>query len=284
MDLCSKQTIKSLLKNSNISPSKKLGQNFLIDGGIIDKIIGFADLNNQDTVLEIGPGLGCLTQALAQKAKQVVAIEKDPKLLEVLKNNLRELDNVKIIFGDILGIEIQNPNVKCQIKSKIPISNKYKVVANLPYNIALPVIRRFIEATTPPQLMILMIQKEVAQKICGEKSCLPKIAVEMFAKPEILFFVPKKSFFPEPKVDGAVIKISEIRDKNPKMDKELFFKIVKAGFAHPRKTILNNLSKELNIPKNDTAQWLEKANIPGPKRPEDLNLQEWIKLVDGFDF
>ncbi|MBU3964183.1 ribosomal RNA small subunit methyltransferase A [Patescibacteria group bacterium] len=274
MDLCSKQTIKSLLKNSNIFPSKKLGQNFLIDQGIIEKIIESADLNNQDIVLEIGPGLGCLTQALGQKAKKVIAIEKDRRMIEILKNNLKEFKNVRIVLGDILNIQ----------NSKFKIQNSYKVAANLPYNIALPVIRKFIEATNPPELMILMIQKEVAQKICGEKSCLPKIAVELFAKSEILFFVPKESFFPAPKVDGAVIKVSEIQKNIPNVNMELLFRIVKAGFSHPRKTILNNLSKKLNISRNDTAKWLEKTNIPCEKRPQDINLKEWIKLVDGFDF
>jgi len=272
------------LKNSGVSPSKKLGQNFLMDSKIIEKIIESADLNNQDTVLEIGPGLGCLTQALAQKAKKVIAIEKDKQLAQALKRNLEERNNVEIVEEDILKIKIVNPNVKSQIKSQIQIIDRYKVVANLPYNIALPVIRKFIEATIPPQLMILMIQKEVAQKICGEKSSLPKIAVELFAKPEILFFVPKESFFPTPKVDGAVIKISEIQKNIPAIDEKLFFKIVKAGFSHPRKTILNNLSKELNVPREDTIKWLEKTNISCQKRPEAINLQEWINLVDGFDF
>ncbi|MCX6738213.1 MAG: 16S rRNA (adenine(1518)-N(6)/adenine(1519)-N(6))-dimethyltransferase RsmA [Candidatus Parcubacteria bacterium] len=274
MDLCSLQTIKPLLKNNNIFPSKKFGQNFLIDQGIIEKIIVSADLNKQDTILEIGPGLGCLTQALAKKSKKVIAIEKDGQMVKILKENLGDFGNVEIIEQDILKFPIPNPK----------ISNKYKVVANLPYNIALPVIRKFIEANNPPQLMVLMIQKEVAQKICGQKSSLPKIAVCLFSKPETLFFVPKELFFPAPKVDGAVIKISEIQKNTPKIDAQLFFKIVKAGFAHPRKTILNNLSAELNISKEKTAKWLEKTNIACLKRPEAINLQEWINLVDGFDF
>jgi len=282
MDLCSKETIKSLLKNNRIFPAKKLGQNFLIDRGIIDRIIASADLRDHETVLEIGPGLGCLTQALAQRVGKVVAVEKDIRLAQLLRKNLIKFNNVEIINEDALKFSIFNfqiPN-----KSQITISKKYKIVANLPYNIALPVIRKFIEADCPPESMVLMIQKEVAQKICGAKSSLPKIAVNLFAKPEILFFVPKNSFFPEPKVDGAIVKISEIRDKNPEMDKALLFKIVKAGLAHPRKTILNNLSKGLTIPKENAAQWLEKADIPASKRPEAIGLQEWINLVDGFDF
>lgn len=274
MDLCSPQTIKSLLKNNNIPPAKKFGQNFLIDQGIVEKIIQSADLSNQEIILEIGPGLGCLTQALAQKAKKVIAIEKDRRMLEILRESLEEYKNIELIEEDILKFST----------SDLQFSNKYKVVANLPYNIALPVIRKFIESNNPPQSMILMIQKEVAQKICSQKSSLPKIAVCLFSNPEILFFVPKELFFPVPKVDGAVIKISEIQKNTSLLNKQLFFKIVKAGFGHPRKTILNNLSSELNIPKEKTAKWLEKTNISCLKRPEAINLQEWINLVDGFDF
>jgi 16S rRNA (adenine1518-N6/adenine1519-N6)-dimethyltransferase len=282
MDLCSLQTIKSLLKDNNVSPAKKFGQNFLADNGIIEKIIESADLNKQDIILEIGPGLGCLTQALAKKVKKVIAIEKDERMIALLRKNLEEYENIEIIEGDVLKFPIYN--FQFSNKSKNSIYKQYKVVANLPYNIALPTIRKFIESDNPPQLMILMIQKEVAQKICDKKSNLPKIAVCLFSKPEILFFVPKESFFPSPKVDGAVIKISEIQKNVPKINNQLFFKIVKAGFSHPRKTILNNLSTQLNISKEKTAKWLEKTNIACSKRPETINLQEWINLVSGFDF
>ena len=263
-----------LLKKQNIHPSKKLGQNFLIDKSILEKIIESAKLSKNDIVLEIGPGLGALTQTLARGAKNVIAVEKDKKLAAMLERSLSKYQNIEILSGDILKLSI--------INDKLSIINDYKIIANLPYNIALPVIRKFIEAENPPKEMILMVQKEVAEKICSQKSSLPKIAIEFYAKPEILFSVPKKSFWPQPKVDGAVIKITNIQKNIPKVNEELFFKILKLGFSHPRKTILNNLSKSFE--KEKTKNWLKLANINPQNRPENLNLKEWLKLVNSFNF
>jgi len=270
MNSTSEQTVKALLKKYNIRPSKGLGQNFLIDESVLHKIIKAAKLTKKDVVLEVGPGLGILTQELAKNVKRVIAIEKDKNLVPILKQNLSRYQNIKILQGDIL------------INYHLSMINDYKVVANLPYNIALPVIRKFLEEKNPPQMMILMIQKEVAEKICAKKSSLPKIAVEFYAKPEILFYVPKDSFLPKPKVDGAVIKITNIQKNIPKINEDLFFKILKAGFAHPRKTILNNLSKKLDIEKQKANSWLKKSNIDPQKRPEDLNLKNWLNLTYNF--
>ncbi len=264
------QTTKEFLKKHNIRPLKKLGQNFLIDKTILDKIILASQLTKDDIVLEIGPGIGTLTQELARTADRTVAVEKDKQLVKLLKTNLTEFKNLEIIESDI-------------IKFSPPFKHNYKIIANLPYNIALLIIRKFIEEKNPPKEMILMLQKEVAQKICSEKSSLPKIAIELYAKSKILFFVPKESFFPIPKVDGAVIKIFDIQKNVPKIDKDLFFKILKTGFAHPRKTILNNLSKKLEMRKEKVNSWLKNSKINPQKRPEDLKLKEWINLTNGFD-
>ena len=144
----------------------------------------------------------------------------------------------------------------------------------------MPVIRKFIEAKNPPQEMILMLQKEVAEKICSQKGSLPKIAVEFYAKAKFLFKVPKTAFYPQPKVEGAVIKISQIQKNPPEIDEKLFFEILKAGFSHPRKTILNNLSKLKQ--KQEAAIWLKKAGIDPKKRPENLALTDWVKLCHSF--
>ncbi len=260
------QKTKEYLKKHNIRASKKLGQNFLIDKNILDKIIQSSHLTKNDIVLEIGAGIGTLTRELAETAKKVIAIEKDKRLVELLKISLAKFKNLEILQGDIM-------------KFLPPPEKNYKIVANLPYNIALPIIRKFIEEKNSPQEMILMLQKEVAQKICSGKSSLPKIAIELYAKSEILFFVPKESFWPMPKVDGAVIKITDIQKNVPKVDKDLFFKILKAGFAHPRKTILNNLSKKLDIEKEKVNSWLENSKINPKKRAEDLTLKNWLTLV-----
>jgi len=265
MNISLEQTTKEFLKKYNIRASKKLGQNFLIDKNILAQIIQASELTKDDVVLEIGPGIGTLTRELAIVAKKVVAIEKDKNLASILE---KTLPSIEVLQQDVLTSDLSIKN--------------YRVVANLPYNIALPIIRKFIEHKNPPKEMILMLQKEVARKICAQKSSLPKIAIELYAKTKILFYVPKESFFPIPKVDGAVIKISNIQKNVPKVDKNLFFKILKAGFAHPRKTILNNLSKKLEIEKQETKKWLEKCDISPQYRPENLNLKNWLTLTYNF--
>lgn len=301
MNTTFEQTTKEFLEKYNIRASKKLGQNFLIDKHILDKIIQASELTKSNVIVEIGPGIGTLTEELAKVVSKVIAIEKDSKLSKILKKKMLQYQNVEIIEDDIMswpvsptlpagggkrGLRGAKEGERRELKEserRVEWSN-YNIVANLPYNIALPIIRKFVEHKNPPKKMILMLQKEVAQKICDKKSSLPKIAIELYAKSEILFFVPKESFFPMPKVDGAVIKISDIQKNVPNIDKALFFKILKAGFAHPRKTILNNLSKKLDIEKQEAKKWLEKCDISPQYRPENLNLKNWIKLVNSFNF
>ncbi|MEA3453206.1 MAG: 16S rRNA (adenine(1518)-N(6)/adenine(1519)-N(6))-dimethyltransferase RsmA [Patescibacteria group bacterium] len=270
MNLTLEQKTKEFLKKNNIRPSKKLGQNFLVDEVILHKIIKASRLTKSDLVVEIGPGIGTLTQELCKVAGEVIAIEKDRHLAKILEKNISKSGNIKILQKDILASD------------DLLTINNYKIVANLPYNIALPIIRKFVEGENPPQEMILMIQKEVAQKICSEKSSLPKIAIEFYAKSELLFFVPKESFLPIPKVDGAVVRISDIQKNIPKVNQDLFFKILKAGFTHPRKTILNNLSVKLNIGKDKCKEWLNQCSIPLQNRPENLDLKDWLRLTYNF--
>jgi len=335
MDLTDIGTIKKLLRDNNLPALKKFGQNFLVDKTILEKIIESAQLKKDDIVLEIGPGLGVLTKELARQSKQVIAIEKDERIIGLLKQNLVNFNNVEIIEGDVLDnfeevssksqahqrdqseASSQNPfehpsrdpseyssRDPSEYSSRDPFSprrtglagaseaslqnqrtglvsvEQYKIVANLPYNIALFVIRKFIEAKNPPQEMILMLQKEVAEKLCSKKGSLPKIAVEFYAKTEFLFKVPKTAFHPQPKVDGAVIKIKNIQENLPNVDEKLFFKILKTGFSYPRKTILNNLSKIKE--KQDAKIWLKNSGIESKKRPENLTLSDWVKLCNGF--
>jgi 16S rRNA (adenine1518-N6/adenine1519-N6)-dimethyltransferase len=265
MKLASVQTLKTLLKKYQIRPSKKFGQNFLIDRGVLQKIISAAELGSEDTILEIGPGLGVLTQELAKKAKRVIAVEKDQKLIPVLTEVLKNFSNIEIIRGDILKI----------FNSQFSISD-YKIVANLPYYIATPVIRKFLESSLQPKLMVLMTQKEVAQRITARppKMNLLAVSVQFYAEPEIVSFISKKSFWPQPKVDSAVLKITPKPRMVGEKEKTLFFKIVKAGFSQPRKQIANNLSKKLKLNKGQVILWLQKNNIRPTKRAETRSWQK----------
>jgi 16S rRNA (adenine1518-N6/adenine1519-N6)-dimethyltransferase len=262
--------IKELLNKYRTRPSKRLGQNFLVNEGIIKKIVDASSLNKENAILEIGPGLGVLTKELAQKVGKVIAIEKDAKLCEALKETLKEFENIEIINKDILSYQL-------------PINNlRYKVVANLPFNIASAIIKKFLESENPPKEMILMVQKEVAQRICQKppKMSLLAVSIQFYAKVEILFYVSKGSFYPPPKIDAAVIKITPLENKISLFKPDLFFKIVRTGFSHPRKQLASNLAKELNIDKNEANNWLDKSEVNPKRRAETLTIEEWKKLTN----
>jgi len=306
-----KTDLKSLIQKYDLKPNKLLGQNFLIDQNVLKKIIAAADLSKNDTVLEIGPGLGTLTEALAREAERVIAIEKDKKMAEVVKNVLsdRNIRNVEIVEGDILKI----PNTKYQ-------TQKYKVVANIPYYLTARLIRKFLEIEDPPSEMILMIQKEVAQRICARppslrsgasgqakppKMSLLAVSVQFYAEPKIIDYVSKKSFWPAPKVDSAILKITPYATPicgfhTDNTDKEicvsaselpepegrrrafrvLFFKVVRAGFSHPRKQLIGNLSSGLKINREKISQVLKKIGTAPEQRAESLNVEDWKKLTE----
>jgi len=273
MNLTSEKIIKDLLKKYNLKPSKKFGQHFLIDKNILKKIVKVANLKKEDIVLEIGSGIGNLTQELAKRVKKVVAIEKDLKMIEILKETLRDFKNVEIIQGDVLKLDPKSYTLK-----------PYKIVANLPYYIVSPVIRKFLETKNPPKEMILMVQKEVAQRICTKppKMNLLAVSVQFYSKPEILFYVPKNSFWPQPKVDGAIIKIVPKRKSRRTVLRKLFFKIVKAGFSQPRKQIVNNLSKMLKLDKEETKKWLLRNRVGPNQRAETLSIEDWLNLTKTY--
>jgi 16S rRNA (adenine1518-N6/adenine1519-N6)-dimethyltransferase len=267
MNLCSKKIILKLLKKYQAWPKKRLGQNFLIDQEIIKKMVFAADLSKKDRVLEIGPGIGALTQKLAKSAKEVVAVEKDKKMVEILKQTLKDQKNIKIIQKDILEFE--------------PKFKNYKIVSNLPYFLTAPVIRKFLEAKFQPQLMVVLIQKEVAQRICQKPPNLNLLAlsVQVYGSAKIVDYVKKKSFFPPPQVEGAILKISNLF---PLKNRVSFFKIARAGFLHPRKTLLNNLTQGLKIDKKKVELWLKKNKISPQQRAQSLTLKDWQRLSQNF--
>jgi len=273
MNQSSKKLIKSLLKKYKIRPQKRFGQNFLTDKSVLRKIIAAADLLPTDIILEIGSGTGILTKELAKRTKRVIAVEKDYKMVEILKKETKSFKNVKIVQGDILRIQ----------NSEFRIQNSYKVAANLPYYIVSPVLRKFLESKNPPKKMILMTQKEVAQRICAKppNMNLLAVSVQFYAKPKIVSFVSKKSFWPEPKVDSAILRITQIHT-DKKTDSHRFFKIVKAGFSQPRKQIINNLSKGLKIEKEKIENWLQKNGVRPERRAETLSLRDWTGLTRTF--
>ncbi len=272
MDLTSKKFIKNLLKKYNIYPSKILGQNFLISKEVLEKILDAANLKSKDVVLEIGPGIGTLTKELVKKAKRVIAVEKDSKMIKILKETLRALKNIKVIQEDIL---------KTKPSDFILQPTAYKIVANLPYYITSPVLRKFLETDFKPKEMILMVQKEVAQRIVAltPDMNLLAVSVQFFAKPQIISFVSKNCFWPQPKVDSAILKISQIGTDLPAIDTDLFFKIVRAGFAQPRKQLVNSLSNGLKLEKEKVRNWLKENRIKPERRPETLTIKDWIKLT-----
>ncbi|MEK9135153.1 MAG: 16S rRNA (adenine(1518)-N(6)/adenine(1519)-N(6))-dimethyltransferase RsmA [Patescibacteria group bacterium] len=257
----------------NLIPSKRLGQNFLVNKNALRTIIEAADIKPDEVVLEIGPGTGILTLELAKKAKRVIAVEKDAKMCEILEKTLKEYPNVQIINDDIRFLEIGPPNIR---RSDL---SKYKIVANIPYYLTSPIIRKFLEAANPPKEMILMVQKEVAQRICAKppKMSILAVSVQFYAEAKIVDYVSRKSFWPSPKVDSAIIKIIPIKKTRPGLDQ--FFKVVKAGFSHPRKQLINNLSTGLSLPRPQAQIWLQENKIQPSQRAETLTVADWIKLV-----
>jgi len=271
-----------------IKPSKRLGQNFLIDKNVVKKIIKAAELHSKDIVLEVGPGIGALTKEIAKKAGKVIAVEKDQRMVEILKKTLKDFKNIEIINQDILKFQITNYKLQINLKSKI---QNYKLIANLPFYITAPVIRRFLESKYPPKEMVLIVQKEVAQRICSKspKMNILAISVQFYAKPKIISYISKKSFWPQPKVDSAIVKIVP-QKKHKDVDVDLFFKIVKAGFSHPRKQLANNLTNGLalrlpnglKLNKQEVNDLLLKNNIKPSQRAETLAVQDWINLFNSI--
>ncbi|MEA2113749.1 MAG: 16S rRNA (adenine(1518)-N(6)/adenine(1519)-N(6))-dimethyltransferase RsmA [Patescibacteria group bacterium] len=283
-----KISVKNLLKQHNIRPNKIMGQNFLIDEGVVDQMIKAANLSKKDVVLEVGPGLGGLTEKLAQKAKKVIAVEKDKRIIEVLKETLKNYENVEIVHGDIL-------NILETTFAKKAISAPKKIVANIPYYLTSHLVRKLLESGNPPQTIILLMQKEVAERICpprrarssGEAGAIPPkmnllaVSVQIYSHPEILYYIPKQSFWPKPKVDSAIIKISNIQ-KPRGIDIKKFFKLVKAGFSSPRKQLANNLSKKLRIDKEETKKALIELGFDAQIRAERLTVNDWAMLLAHF--
>ena len=274
--IASPEVVHYICKRFDIKMSKKLGQNFLIKRGIVDEIVHAAELTVGEPVLEVGPGIGTLTQGLAQSGADVTAIELDRRLLEVLDTTLASYDNVRIIHGDVLKLDVPT----------IMNHKSFKVVANLPYYITTPIIMSLLESKLPIERLVVMVQKEVALRIIAKPGTKDygalSVAVQYYTEPDIVLDVPPKSFLPAPAVTSSVIRCV-LRDKPPVdvIDEKLFFRVVKAGFAQRRKTFSNTM-KTTGLTRDRIEELLAKANIDGQRRGETFTLQEFADVANAW--
>jgi len=275
---------RRLLRQFDLRARKGLGQHFLIDGEVLKRITSAAELTPADVVIEVGPGLGVLTRELARQAGWVIAIELDNKLAAALKQTLASFNNITIINDDVLRIEPQA--LLSELKDRFPQAiYSYKVVANLPYYITSPVLRHFLEASVKPQVMMVMVQKEVAEAIVakpGEMSLL-SVSVQFYGEPRIIGYVPAQCFYPAPKVDSAILRIDPYPQPTVAVaDEGGFFDLVRAGFTAPRKQLVNSLAQGLGVSKGEVLSLLETASIVPQRRAETLTLEEWARLWQVF--
>ena len=274
--IASPEVVHYICKRFDIKMSKKLGQNFLIKRGIVDEIVHAAELTPGEPVLEVGPGIGTLTQGLAQSGADVTAIELDRRLLEVLDTTLASYDNVRIIHGDVLKLDVPS----------IMNHKPFKVVANLPYYITTPIIMSLLESKLPIERLVVMVQKEVALRMVAKPGTKDygalSVAVQYYTEPDIVLDVPPKSFLPAPAVTSSVIRCV-LRDKPPVdvIDEKLFFRVVKAGFAQRRKPFSNTM-KTTGLSKDRIEELLAKANIDGQRRGETFTLQEFADVANAW--
>ena len=273
----------AVLQRYGFNFQKKYGQNFLIDTHVLDKIIGAAQIGPDDFVLEIGPGIGTMTQYLAEAAREVIAVEIDTKLIPILQDTLKEYDNVTVLNEDILKVDIR------KIAEEKNGGKPIKVVANLPYYITTPIIMGLFESNVPIESITVMVQKEVAERMQvgpGTKDYgALSLAVQYYAKPYIVANVPPNCFMPRPKVVSAVIRLE--RHKEPPIsvvDEKLMFKIIRASFNQRRKTLANGLnnSPEIHLPKDVITEAIEELGKGAGVRGEVLTLQEFATLSDNI--
>ena len=274
--IASRSVTNHILKAFGLRMSKKLGQNFLIDASIVQGIVDAAEIQPGERVLEIGPGIGTLTQGLAEAGAEVTAVELDKKLPAVLAETLKAYDNVTIVPGDILKVNIP------EIMGEGP----FKVAANLPYYITTPILMTLLERHLPITRMVTMVQKEVAERMIAKPGSRTygalSVAVQYYTEPEIVLDVPPRSFIPAPEVDSVVIacKVRETPAVDV-MDEKMFFRVIKAAFGQRRKTLSNAL-KGGGLPKEQVRDAMEAAGIDPTRRGETLSLDEFAKLADEF--
>ncbi|MAF86100.1 MAG: ribosomal RNA small subunit methyltransferase A [Dehalococcoidales bacterium] len=272
------------MRRFDLHARKSLGQHFLIDEEVLKLITLAAELTPTDVIMEIGSGLGVLTRELARQSGWVVAVELDNRLAATLKQTLASLNNVTIVNKDIL--EIDPADLLQEQKARFPSAiNSYKVVANLPYYITSHVLRHFLETAVKPELMVVMVQKEVAEAIVakpGQMSVL-SVSVQFYGEPRIISYVPARCFYPPPEVDSAILRVVLYHQPTVAVtDEKSFFELVRAGFSASRKQLGNSLAQGLGLPKTEVLSRLEEADIVPQRRAETLSRDEWARLWQVF--
>ncbi len=265
--------VRGLLRRFNLRPRKSLGQNFLIDEAALARVAAAAELSPEDTVLEIGPGLGSLTRHLAAAARRVVAVEIDASLLPALEHTVQAFPNVEVIHADILQVDLGR-------QAGLPPG--YQVVANIPYYITSAVIQHLLEAAVRPRRMVLTVQREVAERVVagpGDMSLLA-ISVQFYAVPRIMARLPAGVFYPRPDVDSAVVRL-DVRDEPAVAvaDTKCFFRVVRAGFSQKRKQLRNALAGGLRLDAQAAGALLARAGVAPQRRAETLSLEEWGRVA-----
>lgn len=264
-----------LLKAFRLRPQKDLGQNFLVDENILSRIVECADLAPTTQVLEIGSGLGSLTYFLAQAAHRVTSVEIDPDLLAIARHTTVDCENVDLVQGDILQMDLNSLNLQ----------DDFIVVANIPYYITSAIIRKLLNSTAKPSRMVLTIQEEVARRICAEagEMSLLALSVQVFGDPHIVLKIPAQAFYPSPKVDSVTLRVDLFQQSLIAEEKlDTFFRLTKAGFSQKRKMLRNTLSAGLQLPREEVDALLTNAAIDPQRRAQTLTLQEWGILTDHY--
>lgn len=262
-----------LMARLGIRPNKGLGQNFLFERGIVQRMVRTAKIGKDDLVVEVGPGLGILTDELLIRAGEVTAIELDRTLAAHVRSQFGSRAGFKLVEADALRVDLDNV---------VPPDRAYKVAANLPYGIAAAVIRRLLEARHPPTQLTVMLQREVAERLAATPPDMTilGVATQFYAEPRIAFLVPPTVFIPPPKVESA-IAVLDVRSEPPlpAADHPLFFRIVNAGFRQKRKQIANSIAAQLDLPKAEVSAWLGTAGIDPMRRAQTLSVADWVRLT-----
>lgn len=276
---------RQLLRRLGLRPRKGLGQHFLIETGVLRHIIRAAELYPTDTIVEVGPGLGILTRELASRAGRIIAVELDESLAAALGQELASFPQVQVIPADILTLDVAQLLLSQTGLPPEAITFHYKVVANLPYYVASAILRHFLEASLKPKLMVIMVQKEVAQAMVARpgRMSLLSVSVQLYGQARIIAQVPPQSFYPSPKVHSALVRI----DPYPTIlvaapDVPGFFRLVKAGFSAPRKQLHNSLAQGLAISSEEAVVYLDKSGLDPKRRAQTLSLSEWVSLWNSF--
>lgn len=271
---------RRLLQYYGLKPDKKLGQHFLADAGPVRAAVEAAELGPEDVVLEVGPGLGILTHALSDRAGRVIAVELDARMRKVLADQLGHRANLRVVDADILGVDPADlMGAPAEARGRLA---GYKVVANLPYQITSAVLRHLLEARVRPERLVVMVQKEVAERILATPGAMSilAVAVQLYARPSLVQLVPPEAFLPPPNVDSALLRLDVYADLAvPVRDVERFFQVVRAGFGQKRKQLRNSLSAGLSLSTGEATELLLGCGIDPQRRAETLSLEEWAGLA-----